>query len=233
MTNEAACRGGVLSAGRPCGLVRGSQAGLKVACGLSRFGGTPGTFFHHKAALGECIAHRAGDGPGGQARAPVAAARHGLEGNGAPEVGVGLRAEAVEVDRVHVPVLLAQRGLCVANAQREQHAPAVEPQAVHAGQQAPVLRVQFLRQRQRSGWRWAAARSRVGGGHRPGFKRDEMQQRGAIRVSARRPGDEKFSPKPKPVSRMRHCGARAEPAAGRSRCRKTSRACVMPPCSLW
>ena len=94
-------------------------------------------------------------------------------------------------------MLLAQQGLCVANAQREQHASAVEPQAVHARQQAPVLRVQFLRQRQQLGVALGSAQQ-VGGGHRPGFERHEVQQRGLPGVCAPGgPGGEEVQPEAK------------------------------------
>ena len=42
----------------------------------------------------------------------------------------------------------------------------------------------------------------------------------------------KFRPRPKPVSRMVHCGWRAQAAGRPQPCKKTSRACVSPPNSL-
>ena len=180
--------------GFPAGVVGGVQ--------VVALGGHAGHALHFKAALGQRIAHGAGNGPGGQLRAPAAAARHGFEGVGAPDVGVDGGAETVEVHRVGRGRLLAQHFLRIAHIQREQHAAFFKRQAVHAGQQAPPLGVELFGQRRQFGV-GAGGAQQVGGAHGPGFRRYEVQQARALRVGAPcSPGDEKVQPKAK--ARFQH-----------------------------
>ena len=156
-----------------------------------------GHFGHGEAALRQVVAHRARHRPGGQARAAPAAARHGLERVQAPHLGVALGAEAIQVHRVHRPVLLAQERLRIANAQRQQHLAAIEGDAVDARQQPPVVAVQLLGQRRQCGVD-AGGPQQVVCGHGPGFERDKVQQPGALRVGAPGgPGGEEVQAKAK------------------------------------
>ena len=143
---------------------------------------------HAEAALREAVTHGARDGPGGQPRAGAAAARHGLERVQAPDVRVARRAETVQEHAVGLAHEFAQQRRRLADGQREQHAALVQPQPVHAGAQAPVLRGQFIGQwlQPREGLPRAA---QVLGRCGMGLDRDEVQPRRSVRVGAPgRPG---------------------------------------------
>ena len=196
--HQAAGRCSAHGAGR--GRARSARLPPRIEGGLQvvALGRHARHLLYMEAALRERIAHCARNGPGGQARAPAAAARHGLERVQVPEVRIALRAESVQIDRIHGPFLLAQHRLRVANAECQQHAPAIKGEAVHARQQPPELVVQFLGQRRKFRVGRGSAQQ-VSGTDGPGLCRDEVQQAGALRIGPpRRPGDQKIQPEAEP-----------------------------------
>ena len=89
-------------------------------------------FADFKAALGQRVGDAARHRPGGHTGTAPATAGDRLDGVKVPDVGVTLRAEAVQVHRVHRQALRLQHGLGVPNAQGEQHLPVFKTQPVQA-----------------------------------------------------------------------------------------------------
>ena len=110
--------------------------------------------------VGERGAHAAGHGPGGERGAGHGQAREFAHHFGRPHVRVARRREAVEEERIGARLELRQQFARVARQERELHPPAVELQAVEAGDRRRPGRHERASR--------AAAAPRTAPGRRPG-----------------------------------------------------------------
>ena len=182
-----------------------------------------------EAGAGERRAHAAGHRPGGERRARGREPRELAHHLGRPHLGIPGGREAVEEERVGARLELRQQLARVARHQRELHAPAVELQAVEAGDRGRPHGEERRRERpqlleRREGLGEVAARRRDGA--RPTRSAAARGRRGSSRRASQ--AARKLSPSPKPVSRMVNVSRPRQRSGSAFPARKTWRAWARP-----
>jgi hypothetical protein len=119
----------------------GDAAPGRLAASISRLSAKAGAPFRCEAGGREAAAHLAGDGPGGQRGTGRSQPPQLGDDVIAPQIGVSVGREAVEVDRIGGQRQLRQQVCGVTEAQRECRVAEVQP--VQAGQRQGPLGEQF------------------------------------------------------------------------------------------
>ena len=167
---------------RPARGVTRAQRGRRPRCGGA---------FDLKTAGDEPLAHLVRHAPRRQACTTARQPCDGAQRVQAPHLRIARGLETVEKNAVVLARQLGQHGLHVADGERQLHLPAVQPQPVHAGQQAVPWGDQRFGQRRQFGEGGGAA-PQVIGLRRKGFDRRVKQlARPLGRLPPRVPGGEK------------------------------------------